>query len=86
MTLPADLAAFRALMEAVAETLNAYSCWCDSIDRAERVREWEAQCNALATATPAQLCGIACVIRDEYMQDTAGGPVAGWYVTPREGA
>lgn len=48
--------------------------------------QFATQAESLATATPEQLLGIAFVIRDEYQQDTAAGPVSGYYVTPREDA
>jgi len=87
--IPPTLAAFRALMAEAAEIIAAHTD-CDDMPECPSCVETKATVvdplRALATATPEQLLGIAFVIRDEYQQDTAAGPVSGYYVTPREDA
>ena len=85
--IPPTLAAFRALMgEGQEYAENAHGEWCGTRCTTCTCHDTIAAFRALATATPEQLLGIAFVIRDEYQQDTAAGPVSGYYVTPREDA
>jgi|JI8StandDraft_1071087.scaffolds.fasta_scaffold304307_2 hypothetical protein len=95
--IPPTLAAFRALMERAATAHDESAKVAIYFARHAKPEDDlegfvklsyadSATLRALATATPEQLLGIAFVIRDEYQQDTAAGPVSGYYVTPREDA